>query len=528
MNPSSPAPLAIRLMKTGLALLVVSALPSSHGETPNAKPASVTVHVDQVTAEISPLIYGQFIEHLGRAIYGGIYEPGSPLSDKHGFRKDVLEKVQALRTPLMRYPGGTVTKIYHWKDGIGPKENRPVRRNLIWGGEDTNHVGTDEFMSYSQLIGAAPFITVNMSTGTAEEASEWVEYCNADGNSYFAALRRQHGHAEPYRVKYWGLGNEEAAREDAGVLQNPADYVQKAWFFAKLMKLQDPSIELIMVGDDEHWNKTILESLHPIADYISLHLYASTPNAAPSSLFTSVANMEERIKKTAAQIKALTPADPGPLSRWYRFPGRKGPVKIAIDEWGFWEPNGTGAYGLEQTYTWNHALGVASFLNAFQRHADVVGMATWAQTVNMLAPIMTDEQRSICQTIYYPLALYRELSGTRHVAADVTCGTLPDTEQLPVLDVASSIDDAGRTLTLALVNRSETEHLDVALTVAGAKTSGAWTAHTLTAPSVRAANTLQEPDKNVVEYHTTSIASDTPSYRVPAHTIAILQVALAK
>jgi alpha-N-arabinofuranosidase len=169
--------------------------------TENEK-ATVTVSVDKVTAQISPLIYGQFVEHLGRAIYGGLYEENSPLSDENGFRTDVLEKVKALHPPLMRYPGGTVTKIYHWKDGIGPKNDRPVRRNLIWGGEDSNHMGTDEFMAYANLIEAAPFLTVNMATGSAEEASDWVEYCNAEGNSRYAALRRAHGHPSPYRVKY--------------------------------------------------------------------------------------------------------------------------------------------------------------------------------------------------------------------------------------------------------------------------------------------------------------------------------------
>jgi len=177
------------------------------GTESERKPATITVDVAAVPAEISPLIYGQFIEHLGRAIYGGIYEETSPLSDDVGVRTGGLGKVRGLRPPGMRYPGGTVTKIYHWKDGIGPKAGRPVRRNLIWGGDDNNHVGTDEFMAYCERIQAEPFLTVNMSTGTAEEASEWVEYCNAAGDSHYAALRRRHGRTAAYNVRYWGLGN---------------------------------------------------------------------------------------------------------------------------------------------------------------------------------------------------------------------------------------------------------------------------------------------------------------------------------
>jgi alpha-N-arabinofuranosidase len=516
------------LARLGISLLTMTLAPYGIGSVLNGGQATITVNVADVSADISPLIYGQFIEHLGRAIYGGIYDAKSPLSDTNGFRKDVLQQIRGLGAPLMRYPGGTVTKIYHWKDGIGPKAQRPVRRNLIWGGEDNNYFGTDEFMAYCRVINAEPFLTVNMSTGTAEEASDWVEYCNGAGESYYAALRRKNGQAAPYGVRYWGLGNEEAAQEDVGVLQNPDDYVKKAWYYAKLMKLQDPGIELIIVGADEHWNKTVLESLHPICDYISLHLYASSEAEAPYSLFKSVAKMEEKVISMAAQIKALTPREPTPLSKWYRFPGRKGPIKIAVDEWGIWEGGGHGAYGLELTYNWNHALGVASFLNMLQRHADVVGMATWAQTVNVLAPIMTDEKVAIAQTIYYPMALYRQLCGSRSVRTTVDCGTLLDTDQLPVLDVSSSLDDAGKRLAIAVVNRSATDQIDLRLNVESAKIGGSWTVHELTAASVDRANTIGEPEKNVVDHRVTSLPANANHFSIGAHTIAILQVDLAK
>ncbi|HEY9154327.1 MAG TPA: alpha-L-arabinofuranosidase C-terminal domain-containing protein [Opitutaceae bacterium] len=518
-------PFASLLKRFCLVVLLAFASGHAFAVTENGK-ATVTINVDKITGEISPLIYGQFVEHLGRAIYGGIYEENSPLSDQNGFRTDVLEKVRALRAPLMRYPGGTVTKIYHWKDGIGPKNERPVRPNLIWGGEDSNHMGTDEFMFYAKLIDAAPFLTVNMATGTAEEASDWVEYCNAVGNSRYAALRRANGHASPYSVKYWGLGNEEAAKEDPGVLQNPEDYVKKAWSFAKLMKLQDPTIQLVMVGDDAQWNTAVLKGLGPICDFLSLHLYASTEPGDPNSLFTSVAKMEERVTTTAAQIRELTTAKVTDFSKWYRFPARQGPVKIALDEWGIWENSGKGAYGLELTYNWNHALGVASFLNMFQRHADAIGLATWAQTVNVLAPIMTDKKSVVCQTIYYPMALYRSLCGTRSVTSSVDCATLPGTEHLPMVDVASSINERGTTLTIAIVNRSATDQVDLEMNVAGATTSGQWTVHELNAASIDATNTLEEPKKNVVTHRTTALPAGNSHYVAAAHSINILQVDL--
>jgi len=293
------------------------------------------------------------------------------------------------------------------------------------------------------------------------------------------------------------------------------------------MKLQDPGIELIMVGADERWNRTVLEGLHPICDFLSLHLYAGSEPGAPYSLFKSVAKMEENVTSTAAQIRALTPATPDPLSKWYRFPGRKGPVKIAVDEWGIWEAGGQGAYGLEQTYNWNHALGVASFLNMFQRHADVIGLATWAQTVNVLAPIMAGKNALVAQTIYYPMALYRQLCGSRSVRSTVACGTLAGTELLPVLDVASSIDATGKLLTLAVVNRSTTSPIDLQLKLEGGRPRGTWTIHELTAASPEAANTLSEPEKNVVKQRITSMPAEVSRYSIAAHSITLLQVRLA-
>jgi len=491
-------------VKRGAGAVIGAAMPNPISQLFPPATAELTAHPEQVLGDISPNIYGQFIEHLGRAIYGGIYD-----DQQHRFRPDVLEKVRELRPPLLRYPGGTVTKIYHWKDGVGP--NRPVRKNLIWGGNDNNHVGTDEFMRYAELVGAAPFLTVNMSTGTAEEAADWVEYCNGTG-TYYATKRQENGHAAPYQVKYWGLGNEEAANEDAGRLQNVQDYIRQAWYYAKLMKLQDPTIQLIMAGDQEAWNQQVLRELHLICDYISLHLYARSKPGDPASLFVSIAEMEASIQKLAAQIKALTPAKVEGFSKWYRFPSRQQPVKIALDEWGIWENGGTGAYGLEMQYTWNHALGVACFLNIFQRNAAAIGLATWAQTVNVLAPIMTNETTSICQTIYYPLALYRRLCGPRSVAV-----TLAGAE---ALDVAASTD--GQTLTLAIVNR---DRAAIKLKL-NPKTAGSWTAHELTAPSPAAMNTLAAPNTNVVSYKQRTLPAGATTYQVAAYSIAILQAKL--
>jgi alpha-N-arabinofuranosidase len=313
-----------------------------------ALPATITVDADRRSGRIEPLLYGQFIEHLGRCVNGGIFELGSPLADTNGFRRDVLEKVRELNPPLLRWPGGTFTKIYHWQDGVGPREERRRRPNLIWGGEEDNLFGTDEFIRYCRAIGAEPYISVNMGIGSAEEAANWVEYCNGAGNTHYANLRRKHGFPEPHRVKFWGLGNEEEAEPDCGRLQNPVEYANEAWQFAKLMKLQDPGIMLIVAGagNNTNWNTTILNSLHPVADYISAHWYLRA-NDYPG-LFQHVAGFERQLTEFEKFLGAY-PSKPEKFSHWYRFPPRPGPVKLAIDEWGLWN----GGKGREDLWGWS-------------------------------------------------------------------------------------------------------------------------------------------------------------------------------
>ena len=403
--------------------------------------------------DVSPLLYGQFIEHLGRCVDGGIYDPGNPLSDERGFRRDVLQLVGNLDVPLLRFPGGTVTKIYHWKDGIGPVADRPKRPNLIWGGNLQHGFGTAEFIAYCRELGAEPMLVVNMGTGTPEEASEWVEYCNGTGDTYWANLRRAHGHPEPFNVKYWGIGNEESAEADAGRHMDPDRYVYDTWQFAKLMKLQDPTLRLTIVGDtrDQAWNHRVLDELHPVTDNFAVHFYAVPNDTTYAAFLRSVYQYDAYLDTFRTQLSAL-PATGG-LSRWYRFPGRRAPVKLAIDEWGIWDmnsPKGRGTYNLEYPFNWGHALGTAAFLHLFHRNNDIIELATWAQTVNVLAPIMTSPDSAWTQTVYTPLAAYRKEMMGRNVPVRVTA---PATDGAPVaLDVIASLSADETTLTVALLN----------------------------------------------------------------------------
>ena len=484
---------------------------------PVADAATITVQADQPAGRIAPQLYGQFIEFLGDSITGGLFDPGSPLSDTNGFRRDVLGLVRELKPPMLRWPGGTFTKIYHWQDGVGPQAERRRRPNLIWGGEEDNRFGTDEFIRYCRAVGAEPYISVNMGTGSAEEAANWVEYCNGTGTTTYAELRRKNGSAEPFRVKYWGLGNEEDAEPDCGRLQDPKQYAKEAWQFAKLMKLQDPSIQLIVagVGNSTNWNTTVLDALSPVADFISAHWYLRAKE--PAGLLQHVAGFDRQLADWAAFLGRY-PAEPKGFSHWYRFPPRQGPVKLAIDEWGLWQggTSRTNLWGLHQTYTWGDALAVASWLNAMQRHADVIGFATWAQLVNIIAPIQADARGAVRQTIFHPLALYARHGGDEALPA--ACASPPlDGTALPALDVSATRRSRTGELVLAVVNRHPTESIPVRIDITGGRYVAAG-GHELTAPALTTANTLTNPDQDCVAARQLS----GPAAEVPARSITLL------
>ena len=456
-------------MRVLLILLLLSfACTCGRAQTDDAYRATVRPAAAPDPEPVTDLLYGQFIEHLGRCVDGGIYDPGSPRSDERGFRTDVLELVRELNVPLLRFPGGTVTKIYDWKNGIGPLAERKKRPNLIWGGNIQYGFGTAEFVAYCREIGAEPMLVVNMATDSPLSASEWVEYCNGTGDTHWANLRRQHGYPEPFNVKYWGIGNEESAQPDAGRHYVVDDYIADTWQFLKLMKLQDPTIDVTVVGDtrDQAWNRRVLADLHPAADHLAVHFYAVPNDSTYPALLRSVYQYDAYLDTMRRHLAPLPPT--GGLSRWYRFAGRAQPLKLAVDEWGIWNmdsPKGRGAYRLEYPFHWGHALGTAAFLNMFYRHHDLIGLATWAQTVNVLAPIMTSPDSAWTQTVYRPLVEYRRRMLPRHLPLTVSA---PPTPGAPLaLDAVATMSEDGRELTMALINLDPERWADVNVELAG-------------------------------------------------------------
>ncbi len=430
----------------------------------------IKIDLDRKLGTIDRKIYGNFIEHLGRCIYGGVYEEGSPLSDERGFRRDVLAAIKGLNVPVLRWPGGNFVSGYHWVDGVGPKDKRPRKIDWAWRAEESNRFGTDEFMEYCREINTEPYLCVNLGTGTIDEAAAWVEYCNGTGNTYYANMRRENGHPEPYRVKYWGLGNEMYGFWQVGA-RTAEDYAKIAVEAAKLMKWTDPSIELVSCGVNglSDWDRIVLEKLAPWVNYHSIHLYTGDTSYYPNVF--SPHQAERCIRGAESLIQQ---------ARWKAQVNH--PIYIAYDEWNqMYEPAQNGTEH-EYVYALGDALAVAAYLNIFQRYSRSVRMANMAQLVNVIAPIFTSPQGAFKQTIYHPLELY-----TNH-SLDVALDVFVDSPQVQVtkeqvscnlphrvwelspfqaLDVSATVDEAGRRLALAVINRSLDETIQTEVTLDG-------------------------------------------------------------
>jgi len=452
----------------------------------------VAVDIRRRIGPINPHIYGNFIEHLGRCIYGGIYEPGSPLADARGFRRDVLEAVKRLRVPILRWPGGNFVSGYHWTDGIGPKETRPRRMELAWHTVETNQFGTDEFIAYCREVGTEPYICVNMGSGTMDEAAAWVEYCNGTQDTYWANKRRENGNPKPFAVKYWGLGNEVSGTWQIG--HKDADtYVAEAIEFAKVMKWTDPSVKLIACGScmtttaDMEWNRKVIEGLKPHAEYLGIHMYVSNRRHTYEQYMGTTHHIERYIRAVRGLIDAATYAAPDTFPEERR-------MSIAFDEWNAtYSPD---AQVPHERYTLEDALVVAMFLNAFLRHADAITMANMAQLVNVIPPIFTSPDDMFFQTIFYPLELYTLHNGTHALDAYVECPTVPAGEygKVPVLDVSSSYSPETGMASVNLINRHRTEAVPLALECQHGRFNGEGTLYEITGEDVRVYNDFARKD----------------------------------
>lgn len=347
-------------------------------------------------------LFGSFLEHMGRAIYGGIYEPDHPTADENGFRKDVLELVKELNVSVVRYPGGNFLSGYDWKDGIG--ENRPRRLDLAWRTIETNEFGLDEFMKWAKKAKVDPMLAVNMGTGTPKDAAEMVEYSNFSKGTALSDLRRKNGQDAPYNVKLWCVGNEMDGPWQVGQL-SAEDYGKKARESAKMMKLVDNTIETVVVGSSSSemdtfpmWDRTVLEHSYEYADYISMHRYFENLGD-DFNFLTSFVNMDsfiQKIKATADYVKAVKRSDKtmymsfDEWNVWYL-------KKVELKDWEIAPPI------LEDRYSLLDALVFGGMTITLLKNSDRVKVACLAQLVNVIGPIFTEKGgAAIRQTIFYP------------------------------------------------------------------------------------------------------------------------------
>lgn len=426
----------------------------------------INVHTGKSAAKIDDRLYSSFIEHMGRAVYTGIYEPSHPSADPDGFRQDTAELIRPLALSHIRYPGGNFLSGYDWKDGIGSKSLRPTRPELARSALEPNKVGTDEFLQWCEQLGVSPMLGVNLGTGTPQSAAELVEYVNGTLPTYYSNLRRKNGHEEPYNVKLWCLGNEMDGPWQI-CAKTAEEYGSIACSTAKMMKWLDPSIELVACGSSYRdmptfgaWEREVLKHCYSDIDYLSLHQYYQNLDGDVPSFLSRSIDMGEFIDEVAGICREAKQVYGGGHD-----------VFLSFDEWNVWyhfqkdctePPKWTFPRPIEEElYDMADALLVGCMLNTLINHADVVKIACMAQLVNTIAPIMTEPAgRAWVQTTYYPFLYASRFGRGDALHMEVSSPEYPCAirEKVPYVDCAAVRDESGN-ISLFLINRSIDEPL---------------------------------------------------------------------
>ncbi|ADD39921.1 alpha-N-arabinofuranosidase [Stackebrandtia nassauensis] len=468
----------------------------------NRHKASVVLDPAFAVAPVDRRLFGSFVEHMGRCVYGGIYDPGHPSADEHGLRTDVIDLVRELGVSVVRYPGGNFVSSYRWEDGIGPVADRPRRLNLAWRCLETNEFGLGEFMTWARLAVVEPMMTVNLGTRGVAEACDMIEYCNHPGGTALSDLRRKHGSADPYDIKLWCLGNEMDGPWQVGQ-KTAAEYGRIAAETGKAMRIVDPSIELVAAGSSNSqmptfgdWEATLLEHAYDQVDYLSLHHYFDPANQDRDSFLASGTVMDRFIDDVVSTCDHI-----GAKRR-----SRK-KIKLSFDEWNVWYQSRFTEPGdrewiespplIEDDYDATDAVVVGDLLITLLRHADRVSIANQAQLVNVIAPIRTaPDGPAWRQSIFHPFALTSRLArGT--VLRTETAGPRHETPrhgEVPTLSTTATHDAATGQTVLFAVNRAEHP---VELAVDARALSGVRLAEHLTIAEddPTAINTPADPDR---------------------------------
>ncbi len=507
----------------------------AQGKAAASQPARVFVDNRRTLGEIDPNVYGSFLEHLGRAIYEGVYEPGSKRADANGFRTDVLDEIRKMHVPIIRYPGGNFVSGYNWLDGVGPKDRRPRTLDKAWNSIESNQFGTNEFMAWCKSAGTLPLMGLNFGTGSAEDAAALVEYCNVEKGTKWSDMRRQHGVAEPYRVKHWCLGNEMDGPWQIGHM-TAVEYGTKAADAGRQMRYVDPSVKLIACGSSNsrmptylEWDREVLEQCYEYVDALSLHAYyGNTPEmtGGDSSKYLALnLAMDKQISEAAAVCDMVQGHKRSPKRLW-----------LSFDEWNVWYRARSGdavdghekeaPHLLEEVYNLEDALLVGGFVNTLMRNADRVKIACLAQLVNVIAPIMTNETGFYRQTIYFPYlwALQYAKGRTLDLLVESPRYEVSGMGEVPYMDVAGTLDAQSGTTTLFILNRDLTNAHNIEVNFQGNGPSRVANAMVLTGNDLKAFNSFESPQKVSPQAFSKPVSSTgRATLEIPPRSYAVVQ-----
>ncbi len=480
------------------------------------KENKVTLCIDKsfTVGKVDKRIYGSFIEHLGRAVYEGIYQPGNKFADENGFRKDVIELVKEIDVPIVRYPGGNFVSAFRWEDSVGPVEERPARLEPAWGVVESNRFGLDEFMNWCKKVGSEPMYAINLGTRGIEDAKNVVEYCNIEKGTYYSDLRIKHGVKDPYKIKLWCLGNEMDGPWQIGHM-TPEEYGLKAGRAGHLMKMIDPEIECVVCGSSGigmpkfgEWERVVLENSYDNVDYISLHTYYdneedNTPNFLASNV--SMDKFIESVVSICDCVKATKRSDKT--------------INLSFDEWNVWyhskkkdaelEKWTEHPHQLEEDYNLEDALLVGSMMITLLRHADRVKIACLAQLVNVLSPITTTDNGVFKQTIFYPF-----MQSSRYGRGEVlnTIVKVPTYESkhgdAPYVDSVVISDEENGALTVFAVNKNLEDDFELTCDLRQFSDYKVEFHSVLTHKDVKAGNTENNPDEVKLSDNTSAAVND--------------------
>jgi len=507
--------------------------------------ARVAIDSARYRADIDRRLFGSFLEHLGRAIYTGVYQPGSPLADKSGFRTDVITQIKDLGVPIVRYPGGNFVSGYNWLDGVGPKDKRPTVLERAWNSTETNQFGTNEFVDWCRLVGSEPLLGMNFGTGTVEMAVNYVEYCNVNRGTKWSDLRRSHGYEQPHNVRYWCLGNEMDGPWQMGQLTG-RDYGRKAVDTARQIRVLDRNVRLIACGSSGTnmptylvWDREVLEECYDQVDGLSLHAYyGNTQTLTGNNIARYLAmnlDMDRQILESAAVCDYVQGLRRSSKRLW-----------LSFDEWNVWyrARNGTAVNGnrafapklLEEVYNLEDALLVGGFVNSLLRNSDRVRVGCIAQLVNVIAPLVTSDTGVLRQSIYYPYAWALKYARGRVLDLRIESETYPiraaglqadfaRNADVPFVDIVATLNPENGQACLFMLNRDSDAEREVALDWRETTPTRVLVCETLTGSDLKAFNTFEQPQRVVPRALESPKPGNRMSFKLPARSYTVLQLA---